>query len=69
MIAYMPTKRTITVDMTKISGAQALALWYDPRTGKATSAGSFRTSGGHGRLHLNAYKTDRVVRSAGRPGR
>jgi hypothetical protein len=45
VIAYMPTRRTITVDMSKISGAQALAWWYDPRTGKATSAGTFPTGG------------------------
>jgi hypothetical protein len=45
VIAYMPTRRTITLDMTKISGAQALAWWYDPRTGKASSAGAFPTSG------------------------
>jgi hypothetical protein len=31
--------------MSKISGAQALAWWYDPRTGKAISAGAFETSG------------------------
>lgn len=45
VIAYMPTRRTVTVAMNKISGAQALAWWYDPRTGKATSAGTFPTSG------------------------
>jgi hypothetical protein len=45
VIAYMPTRRTITVDMSKISGSQALAWWYDPRTGKAASAGAFPTSG------------------------
>ena len=45
VIAYMPTKRTISMDMSKISGAQALAWWYDPRTGKAISAGAFETSG------------------------
>ena len=44
-IAYMPTRRTITVAMNKISGAQVLAWWYDPRTGKATAAGTFPTGG------------------------
>lgn len=45
VIAYMPTRRTITVDLSKVSGSQAIAWWYDPRTGKPTSAGSFSTSG------------------------
>jgi hypothetical protein len=45
VIAYMPTKRTITADMSKISGTEAAAWWYDLRTGKATSAGTFPTSG------------------------
>ena len=45
VIAFMPTKRTITEAMNKISGTQALAWWYDPRTGKAASAGVFPTSG------------------------
>ena len=31
LIAYMPTRRTITVDMTKLSG-QVTAQWFDPST-------------------------------------
>jgi len=45
VVAYMPTKRTLTVAMNKISGAQARAWWYDPRAGQATPAGTFPTSG------------------------
>ena len=45
VIAYMPTRRTITVDMSKVSGAQARGWWFDPRAGKATAAGAFPTSG------------------------
>ena len=45
VIAYMPTERTITVDMTKLSGGQVNAWWFDPRTGKSTSAGIFPASG------------------------
>jgi len=41
----MPTSRTITVDMTKVSGPQAIGWWFDPRTGRATAAGTFPTSG------------------------
>lgn len=36
VIAYMPTLRTITVDMTRLSGMVA-ARWYDPATGKYIS--------------------------------
>ncbi len=45
VIAYMPTSRRITVEMSKISGRQAEAWWFDPRNGKASSAGVFPTSG------------------------
>jgi hypothetical protein len=33
VIVYLPQKQTITVDMTKLSGA-AVARWYDPASGK-----------------------------------
>ena len=39
VIAYMPTKRTIKVDMSKISGAQAVAWWFDPRSGQVDRGG------------------------------
>jgi hypothetical protein len=45
IIAYLPTRRPITVDMSKVSGAQAQGWWFDPRTGKATPAGTFPTVG------------------------
>ena len=45
VIAYMPSKRTITVDVSKISGTEAHAWWFDPRTDKATAGGDFPTSG------------------------
>lgn len=45
VIAYLPTSRTITVDLSKVGGSKAKAWWFDPRTGKATSAGDFPTSG------------------------
>jgi hypothetical protein len=43
IIAYLPTRRTITVDMTKISGSAAIAWWFEPTTGVATRIGSFDT--------------------------
>ena len=45
VIAYMPTARAITVDMTKIAGKSAKAWWFNPRTGKSTAAGEFPTTG------------------------
>jgi hypothetical protein len=45
VIAYMPSRRKVTVDMAKISGSQAKAWWFDPRTGSATAIGVFPTRG------------------------
>jgi Protein of unknown function (DUF4038)/Putative collagen-binding domain of a collagenase len=47
VIAYMPITRAITVDMTKLSGKEANATWFNPRTGKSDPAGQFPTSGKH----------------------
>lgn len=47
VIAYMPTRRMVTVDMSKVSGGQAKAWWFNPHEGKATVAGVFPTSGMH----------------------
>jgi hypothetical protein len=44
VIAYLPTSRTFTVDMGKVSGTTAQAWWYNPRAGKAVEAGKFPTS-------------------------
>jgi len=47
VIAYMPTARPITVDLTKIAGQAAQGWWFNPRNGKSDSAGTFPTSGTH----------------------
>ncbi len=44
VIAYLPTKRTFTVDLSKVAGTAAQAWWYNPRTGKAEEAGKFATN-------------------------
>jgi hypothetical protein len=36
-IAYMPSKRSITIDMSKLSGPKVKAQWVDPTSGTATS--------------------------------
>jgi uncharacterized protein DUF4038/collagenase-like protein with putative collagen-binding domain len=45
VIAYMPTTRVIAVDMTKLSGKEATAWWFNPRTGKSDSIGQCATIG------------------------
>lgn len=45
VMAYMPTARTITVDMSKMAGGQAKASWFNPRTGKWDSAREHATTG------------------------
>lgn len=45
VVAYMPTARAITVDLTKMSGKRVNTWWYDPRTGTATTAAEFPTDG------------------------
>jgi len=42
-IVYFPTPRTILVNLSRIAGPQARALWFDPRTGQAALAGVFDT--------------------------
>lgn len=45
VIAYMPTSRKITVDLSRVSGEEVQAWWFNPRNGKASSAGQFSTTG------------------------
>jgi hypothetical protein len=44
-MAYLPTARTFTVDLSKIAGKTAKAWWFNPRTGKSDAAGDFPTTG------------------------
>ena len=43
--AYIPTGRTITVDMSRISGSLVQSWWYSPRTGEAITIGQFPNVG------------------------
>ena len=47
ILIYMPTSRTITVDMSKITGSSVTARWFDPTNNTySTVAGSpFANSG------------------------
>ena len=44
-IAYLPTSRKVTVDMSRLSGSDAKAGWFDPRTGQSSAAGDFPATG------------------------
>ncbi len=44
-MVYVPVGRRFSVQMNKISGEKVNAWWFDPRTGKATSIGSFPNTG------------------------
>lgn len=47
LIAYMPTPRTITADMTKFPKGPVNAWWFDPHNGKASLAGTYPAEGSH----------------------
>jgi Protein of unknown function (DUF4038)/Putative collagen-binding domain of a collagenase len=44
IIAFIPTLRTVTIDMTKITGTSASVWWFNPRDGSATAAGTAATT-------------------------
>jgi hypothetical protein len=45
IIAYLPSKRMVTVEMSKIQGMNAKCWWYNPSSGKATEIGTYASSG------------------------
>jgi hypothetical protein len=45
LIAYLPSARQVTVDMSYISGVDARSWWYNPSNGEATEIGIFATAG------------------------
>jgi len=45
IIAYLPSSRMVTVDMSKISGKKAKCWWYNPSDGKAIVIGTYNNSG------------------------
>jgi len=47
VIAYLPSSRTVTVDMSKVAGKSVKAWWYNPRTGTSQDAGEFPSFGKH----------------------
>jgi hypothetical protein len=44
VIAYIPTNRSVTIDLSKVSGPYARAWWFNPRTAVSTLINSYRTT-------------------------
>jgi hypothetical protein len=45
IMAFLPTSRTVTVDLRQISGSQAKCWWLNPSNGQTSLIGSFGTTG------------------------
>jgi hypothetical protein len=59
IIAYLPSKRSVTVNMTGIHGNMAKCWWYNPSDGKALEIGTYKTSGVHSFTPLS--EGDRIL--------
>ena len=44
-MVYIPTGGEVTVEMSRISGPEVKASWFDPRTGEYTAIGDYSNSG------------------------
>lgn len=40
-LSYLPSKRTLTLDLARLSGERLVAMWFNPRTGESTRIGEF----------------------------
>jgi hypothetical protein len=45
VIAYIPTSRAVTIDLSQIAGTSARAWWFNPRTAATTLINTYPTSG------------------------
>lgn len=45
VIAYIPTQREVTMDMTEVAGSQIHAWWFNPRTAGTTDLGTYANTG------------------------
>lgn len=46
-LIYLPQNKPVRVDLTKLAGKTMRVWWFDPRTGRATSAGTVAASASH----------------------
>ena len=44
-LSYLPTKRTLTIELARLSGPKVKAWWFNPRSGEATVIGEFANTG------------------------
>ncbi|MBN1673365.1 MAG: glycoside hydrolase family 140 protein [Kiritimatiellae bacterium] len=45
LFVYLPTGKSVTIDMAKLSGSTVRAHWFDPRTGQWTAIGPYTHRG------------------------
>lgn len=45
IIVYIPTRRTVTIELAKIAGGLARVWWFNPRTATAIMVGAYEASG------------------------
>jgi hypothetical protein len=45
LIAYLPSSRSVSVDMSKVKGSKVRCWWYDPSDGNASEIGVYSSSG------------------------
>ena len=45
IVAYLPTRTTVTIDMSQISSSSLTASWFNPSTAAYTSIGTFSNTG------------------------
>ena len=45
VIAYTPLGQPVSIDLTRVKGAQVKAQWYDPRVGAWTAVGQYPRTG------------------------
>jgi len=45
VIAYLPTRRTVTLNLAQVTGSLARAWWFNPGTAQTTLIGDFPTTG------------------------
>lgn len=46
-VSYLPTNRSLTIDLAKLSGGRIAANWFNPRSGETTSIGQFDAKNRH----------------------
>jgi hypothetical protein len=61
LIAYMPSRRTVSVNLSKLSGSQVKAWWYYPNTGTASAIGVYPKSGSRSFSPPSTGSTDWVL--------